>query len=346
MIRKYGLPALGLILLLFAVYHVVRAQQTPPKTNPLVEPAHSPFEAAIAGTGMVEPETESIAVGSPLSGVVQEVLVKVGNKIERDKTPLFRLDDRSLRAELVTRETNLQAAQAQLERLQATPRPEDVPPAEARLKEMQENLADKVDQYDRIATLVGTAAVTDDEIMRRKQAMEVARQQMHKADADLKLLKAGAWKSDLAVSTAAVEQARALVKQTRVELDRLEVRASVDGEVLQVNVHPGEFVGTPPGQTLMVIGAVRKNVRVDIDENDLARFRPGLAAKATRRGDALTEIPLTFVRVEPFVVPKKSLAGGTAERVDTRVLQVIYAVDGDRAPLFVGQQVDVFLDPN
>jgi hypothetical protein len=51
------------------------------------------------------------------------------------------------------------------------------------------------------------------------------------------------------------------------------------------------------------------------------------------------------VRVEPFVVPKKSLTGDTTERVDTRVLQVIYQFDpAGKPPLFVGQQVEVFID--
>ena len=53
---------------------------------------------------------------------------------------------------------------------------------------------------------------------------------------------------------------------------------------------------------------------------------------------------MRFVRVEPYVIPKKSLTGDNTERVDTRVLQVIYQVDRDEPGLFVGMQVDVFLD--
>ena len=52
----------------------------------------------------------------------------------------------------------------------------------------------------------------------------------------------------------------------------------------------------------------------------------------------------SFVRFEPFVVPKKSLTGDSTERVDTRVLQVIYKVEQDDLPLFVGEQLDVFID--
>jgi multidrug resistance efflux pump len=123
------------------------------------------------------------------------------------------------------------------------------------------------------------------------------------------------------------------------------VRALVAGEVLQVNVRPGEYVGAPAGQALVVLGNVGQlHVRVDIDEHDIPRFHPGAPAKAMLRGSPGQEFPLTFVRVEPYVVPKKSLTGNNSERVDTRVLQVIYAVEAEGAPLYVGQQMDVFID--
>jgi len=44
------------------------------------------------------------------------------------------------------------------------------------------------------------------------------------------------------------------------------------------------------------------------------------------------------------VIPKKSLTGDSTERVDTRVLQVIYRVKDRNAPLYVGQQMDVYVE--
>jgi hypothetical protein len=85
------------------------------------------------------------------------------------------------------------------------------------------------------------------------------------------------------------------------------------------------------------------HVRVDIDENDIHRFRPGMRAVAKLRGDPTQAYPLRFVRVEPYVIPKKALTGDNTERVDTRVLQVIYAIDAPGAALYVGQQFDAFL---
>jgi HlyD family secretion protein len=82
------------------------------------------------------------------------------------------------------------------------------------------------------------------------------------------------------------------------------------------------------------------HVRVDIDETETWRIRPGHSALA---GNPEISTPLSFVRFEPYVLPKRSLTGDTTERVDTRVLQAIYAFDPGEFPAFVGQQVDVFI---
>src|SRR5262249_32198016 len=130
------------------------------------------------------------------------------------------------------------------------------------------------------------------------------------------------------------------------DIDRALVRAPVDGVVLQVNVRPGEYVGAPPSQALIVLGDIRDtvHVRVDIDEHDIPRFKKEAPARASLRVKPDVGYPLKFVRVEPYVVPKKSLTGENTERVDTRVLQVIYALEVKDRPIYVGQQLDVFLD--
>ena len=331
-------------MLCFALLHVGRAQQSPPRVEPPVQPPRSTFGSTVAGSGLVEPQTENIAVGSQLPGVVTEVHVKVGQHVEAG-TPLFRLDDRHLRAELKVREAALASARAHLAKLEAMPRPEELPPSKARMQEATENLTDQDDQVRRARTLHGRQAIGDEELIRREQAFRMAREQLARARSEYDLLQAGAWQPDKEIASASIAQAQAQLEQTQVELERLVVRALVDGEVLQVNVRPGEFVGTPPGQPLVVLGNVRQlHVRVDLDENDIHRFTRTASARAVVRGQPRLEYPLRFVRVEPFVVPKKSLTGDTTERVDTRVLQVIYAVEGEPKSLYVGQQMDVFVE--
>lgn len=139
-------------------------------------------------------------------------------------------------------------------------------------------------------------------------------------------------------------EAKAKVDETRTEIERRTIRAQVAGEVLQINLRPGEFVGTPPTDTLILLGSTQKlHLRVDIDEHDIPRVEPGSEAVAMLKGYPERKYPLQFVRVEPYVVPKRSLTGRNTERIDTRVLQVVYALPSDVTNLYVGQQMDVFI---
>ena len=155
----------------------------------------------------------------------------------------------------------------------------------------------------------------------------------------------GAWEPDLDVARAAVMQAEAEVAQISTEIDRAIVRAPIDGQVLQVNVRVGERVGDQSPQGLMILGRVPPlHVRADIDEHDIAEFHPDAKAVLQLRGKNDRHYPLRFVRIEPYVVGKRWLTGDNTERVDTRVLQVIYILDAIDSAAYVGQQVDVFID--
>ena len=61
---KLALPLFAVGMLVFAVYHVVLAQQKPPKPLPPVEPARTPFGRTVAGAGIVEARSKNIAIGS------------------------------------------------------------------------------------------------------------------------------------------------------------------------------------------------------------------------------------------------------------------------------------------
>jgi HlyD family secretion protein len=308
----------------------------------------------VSGAGLVEPETENISVGSHLPGVVKAVHVHVGQEV-RPGELLFELDDRQLLAERQVRRAMLGSAQAQRQKLLDAPRAEELPPLRAKVAEARASLDDKAKQYARLLK-AGTSGASEEELISRQVAVEVGRAQLAKAEADLALAEAGAWQADRLVAAASVAQAEAQLAQTATELDRLKVTApsirhpdgssgSVTFRVLQVNVRPGEYVAAAPGTAMVALGTVgRLHVRVDIDENDIPRFRPGIPGTASPRGNPRAQLPLRFVRVEPFVIPKKSLTGDNTERVDTRVLQVIFALEDSPRRVYVGQQLDVYVE--
>jgi multidrug efflux pump subunit AcrA (membrane-fusion protein) len=341
------LPVVALGMAAVGFVHVSGQSQSAPTAAPLERPAQAPFADSVAASGVVESRTENISLGAALPGLVLEVYVssdKAGTRVAAG-TPLFRMDDRHLKANLAVAKAQLAQATAKLVQLQQQPRPEELPPKLAKIKSANANAIRLRDQFDRAKRLVGSGAITKQELIDREEQYETAAHDVAQAQAEYDLLKAGAWKPDIEIQQAAVEQAQSQIEQAQTELDRATVRAPVDGVVLQVNVRPGERVTEMDTRPLMVLGGLETfHVRADIDERDIPHFQPGAKAKAFPRGAAEQEIPLHFVRTEPYVVAKKALTGENTELTDTRVLKVIYAIDQSHPNVYVGQQLDVYID--
>lgn len=344
MIRTLIVPLLAIAGVIVAVYTVVQGSKPPVALPPANPPPSAPYESFVAGSGLVEASSQNIAIGTPVGGLVAHVGVQVGDDVEKGQ-PLFTLDDRQPRAELAVREATLGVAKAQLERLRQGTRPEEIAPARARLAEADAQLADLRDQLAKWERVTDNRAVSEDELSRKRFAVRTAEARAAETTAALALLEAGTWSPDIKVAQSQVAAADAQAQSTRVEIERLVVRAPVAGKVLQLNVRPGEFAQPGPLQTpLVVLGAVNPlHVRVDVDEHDAWRVKANADAVAFVRGNKDISATLRFVRFEPYVVPKRSLTGDSTERVDTRVLQVIYAFDPHNLPIYVGQQMDVYI---
>lgn len=190
----------------------------------------------------------------------------------------------------------------------------------ANLAVAQANLARVNAAYKRLTGVSDPYAVTQGEVSARSDEVKIAQAQ--------------------------VEAAQAAVQASQSLVDRMVVRSPIDGRVLQVNVSQGEFVSPQSPQPPMVLGDVSQvQVRADVDEQIAPRITSGKNAVGYVKGEPDRPIKLTFVRIEPLVVPKRSLTGMQAERVDTRVLQVIYKFDNPAdKPVYVGQQMDLYIE--
>ncbi len=345
MIRKYLIPLMAIAGILFAIRTVMAGAKPVIPAPPVDEPARAPFQAYVAGNGIVEPSSENIAIGATTPGVVQKVHVKVGQRVKAGEA-LFTNDERTLRAQLAVSEAAVQSARQSLDKLKGLPRVEEVPPAEARVAAARSSLEDLKSQLSMWESVSDARAISAEEFSRRRFAVQSAEARLMESDAQLSLLKAGAWKPDIAIAEAALASAQAQRDAVQIELDRLTVRSPIDGQVLQVNVRAGEYAQVGAlANPLMVIGATDVlHVRVNVDENDAWRVKAGSAARAYVRGNSELSTPIDFVRIEPFVVPKRSLTGESTERVDTRVLQVLFSFKSGAIPVYVGQQMDVFIE--
>lgn len=344
MFTKYGIPVLAALALTLATASVARLRPVDARTQPPSPPPSAPFERKVGAVGLVEASSENIAIGLPVPGLVTGVHVKAGDRVTKGQR-LFSLDDRDLRAELALRESALDLAKVRLARLEASPRPEEIPPAEARVKEAEALLSDARVQLELMESVRDKRAIRAEDLERRRRGVETAQAKLDEARAALHLLRAGTWRQDLEVARAEVALAERQVERVRADIARLTVAAPIDGAILQCKVRPGEYAAAGPlAQPLILMGAVDElHVRAEVDERDAPRVSPSARVVASVRGGSSRRYKLRFVRFEPFVVPKRNLTGDGGERVDTRVLQILYALERG-AGVRPGQQMDIFIE--
>jgi multidrug efflux pump subunit AcrA (membrane-fusion protein) len=303
---QYILPAVALVGIAFAVWHT--NAQVPPSTlvAPRVAPAGQPQGDNVSGSGIVEPASDLIKIGAQVSGVVSYVNVQVGQDVARGDV-LFTVDDRDARDQVALARSGVALADTRL--------------AQARI-----DAADKAADYARYAAIEDPLAVSGEELSRRKFA-------------------AASLASVVQVRRAELVQTRASLSQAQTQLRLHQTLAPIAGKILQVRARPGQAaMADANGDPLVTMGQMHPlHIRLDIDEADIARVDIGAPALANPRGLANRRVRAQFVRVEPLVLPKRSLTNSPNERVDVRVLQIIYRLPEASEGFFAGQQVEGFV---
>ncbi|TCR67371.1 HlyD family efflux transporter periplasmic adaptor subunit [Bosea sp. BK604] len=364
-ILTYGLPLVAFVSLLGAAFSIAGKGGGRPAIEPRPEPSapgisrvsisrNAPM-ALIGAAGLVEPSSQEIKIGTDISGTVARVFVAPGAVVKRGE-PLFALNASRAEATLLQRHGEVAAAQARLAlaRSRVAGLRAEVQVAHTAVESAQAEKDEAMDLVRVAGVLNAGATITSREITRRNNMLRQANAKLSEARARLTVAtanlalfdEAGGPAASIAVELAVVEQAQRALKLAEADLELHSVRAPDDGMVLQVNLRPGEFAQAGAlSQGLLILGRTDPlHLRIDIDEADITRYQPGAPALAYERGRERRRASLSFVRVEPLVVPKRSLSGQALERVDTRVMQVIYALEAEDLSVRIGQQLDVFIE--
>lgn len=337
-----ALACIGIVA--YFMWEEKQKQKIPPIQKFVARPV-APFKSYISAVGIVEAHGGNIYIGSSLNRIVDKIEVAVGQKVKEGEV-LFRLESHDLKADLISRKIELENAQTNLKKLEALPRQEDLVASTAGYNLATVDLEQTKNQYQRVDGLQISGAMSDEEVSRRRFAYEESQARFQQAEANLAKVKAGAWLPDLDIARLRVKQAEAAVQKVEADIDRTIIRAPADATVLQIKIHNGEF---PPAESSrtpsMIIGNIdTMNMRVSINQFDASFYKQEAPAVAFLQGNSQISFPLTFVNVEPYFVPKQNLNNDIAEKVDTRVLPVIYCFEEGEKRIFVGQQMDVYIE--
>ena len=330
-----------------------------PPLPPVFDPASNPYVSGIYGEGIVESTQtsgENINMYPEVAGTVKEIPVSEGQEVKKGM-PLLLIDDSIQRAATEQQKSAAQASNAMLEELKAEPRKENLEIAEAQLVSAQAALKAASDQLNKqqAAYESDPRSISKDALDSARNAAAVAQANLDVAQKQRDLTRAGAWSFDIRNQE---RQSNALDNSYRSSsalLSKYTLRAPTDGVVLSINTIVGNYA-SPQGaynsytqgmSPILVLGAPQANlhVRCYIDEILVPRLPPSSKMKAqmTIRG-ANVKIPLIYVRVQPLVSPKIQLSDQRQERVDVRVLPIIFSFEKPKdTNLYPGELVDVYI---
>lgn len=344
--RNYFRIVLGLTVasLLLIFFYFADTSKTEQSTPWMIQPPRSPYPSSISGVGVVEPRSGNIAIHTSLNRIVESINVQVGEKIKQGDI-LLELENKDLKADLKVKEFTFKNALAELKKLKALPRAEDLKSAKAALSVAEAKAEEAKRQFERVQNLPDPRAVSLEEQNARKSRLEEALGKLADAEANFTKVKAGAWKPDLQIARFNAMKAKAEYEALEAEVQRTTIRSPIDGKVLQVNIHPGEFSSpTVTSAPLMILGDTSvMHLKVSINQLEVPHFSEKAPAVAFLQGDARKEYNLTFVRVEPFFVSKEDVTNAINEKVDTRIFQIIYKIGNADAHIFTGARMDVFI---
>jgi HlyD family secretion protein len=340
-----------------AIYYSVQPKALPPIYNP----APNPFLNGIYANGIVQSDQDNgvnIPIYAEVAATVREIAVKEGQSVRKGDA-LLTLDGSVQRATAEQLQAQAEAARAALAELRAQPRPESLAVYSAQVDAAAAALKLSQDSYSKLlgASELGPDLVSKDQLDTASNGVRVAAANLAVTRRQYELAKAGAWKYDIDSQTHQVAALDKAYRAAEEQLDKYIVRAPVDGRILSIQTAVGSYASTQgtydvilsSNAPLMLMGggdAGSLSVRCYVDEILIHRLAPGPQTQARLfvRGTDIS-IPLQFVRVQPYVSPKIQLSNERTERVDLRVLPVIFRLaKPQQVQLYPGQLVDVYID--
>ena len=307
-------------------------------------PASKPAaRSLIAAAGRVEPQSEEVRIGSQLDGRLKRVFVEEGQRVARGQI-LAELDNADYVARVELAKANVIEREAAVDRLRNGARGEDKRRVSAEVREAEAVLEHAQIERDRRQTLLDRGAISRTEFDSTEREYRVAKARLESVRERSTVVENETRPEDLRRAEAEVEAARARVAEAEAMVEKTVIRSPVAGVVLRKKLKTGESVsssGEPPIVTLGDTSVLR--VRVDVDENDVAKLARGQKAWVTAAAYGDRKFTGKVVTIGQILGRKNVRTDEPTERVDTKILETLVELDaGQKLP--VGLRVDTFIE--
>jgi multidrug resistance efflux pump len=302
--------------------------------------------ARIFATGIVEGASEAVELRMETAGRIAEVCVVEGDDV-RQGDVLVKLDGRRERQLVAASRARLNLAEATLRRLIKGARESERAEARALLGAKSARLRQATLSKQRIEALRLQKAVAQQEADDKSSEVEAMTAEVAAARARLEQLMAPAHQDEVEAARARVQEAEAALELAEIALDKMELRAPIDGQILDVSVKPGEIAQAGAGAPAVVLADPSKlRVRAFIEEIDAPRIERGAKASVVADGLPQRQFAAQVASLGPQMKPKTLSSGLSTELFDTKVREVVLDLDESQhsSGLIIGLRVDVLVD--
>lgn len=289
--------------------------------------------------GRVEPVSGLIRMTAPVPGVIDEVLARANDKVFAGQ-PLIRLRDQEARAQLAS-----QTAQVAMRK--RIRNKESASSGAAAQRKAEDAVADAEAAVFQVRSLLDRAVAdrrsgrgSDAGVAAARAGLKRAEEYLAQQTEELRRIA-----PDAPLPTVAEGQlkvARSELSASRAALEKLTIRAPIDGTILQISAKPGETISPAATAPLIQLGDTSAlRVRAELDERDVEKIKSGqpvLVRPAALRGREATG---TVSFIAPLVEAGRYTALGQRNATDVNVVEVLIELS-EPGPLIVGMKVDVF----
>lgn len=288
--------------------------------------------------GRVEACSGQIKVAAAVVGVVHKVLVKANDKVFAGE-PLIQLADDELRARLAAAETQVAMRERARDERSATGSARTRRKAQDAVAEAERTLYDARSAVDRAAAKLRTKSGSEADLTAARLALTRAQNELATRQGELRTVEDDALPTSL---EGQLTIARAEYAAARAALDKMTVRAPIDGTVLQVNVREGEAVSPgSPQPPLQLADLSAMCVRSELDERDIGSVRVGQPVIVRATAFPGREFEGSVSSVAPLVEPGHLDAPGSRNQSDVDVVRVVVGLTGS-GELTIGMKADVY----
>lgn len=298
----------------------------------------------VAGPGLVEPESEDVAVGSELAGKLKEVLVDEGDQVKKGQLLAILVND-DYRAQVDASRARVEQDQAAYQKVLNGARPQERSEYLAEMQRAETVEANAQSDFERNQKLFASGIISREAMDHAQRDFKVAQSQCQSAQQQYHLIDDRSRAEDIASAKAQVDAARAQVADAEAIYAKTFLRAPFDGTILRKHHRTGESitnssVTADPVFTMGDVASLR--VRVDVDETDVSRVADGQRVYVTAQAYPGKRFWGHVTRVAGQLGHKNLRTDEPKEKVDTKILETLVQMDpGTQLP--VGLRVDAYI---